>query len=76
MPETKETVLPEPFSTSITVAGCKKACQTDGECTAVVVAVAGGPVPGGLTDDVLLDGLIKAVNADGFNGDTMGSVSS
>merc|ERR1719272_2877024 len=69
-----ETVLPEPFSTSITVAGCKKACQTDGECTAVVVAAAGGPVPGGLTDDVLLDGLIKAVNADGFNGDTMGSV--
>ena len=35
------TVLPEPFATDITLADCKKACQADSECTAVVVPDAG-----------------------------------
>jgi len=70
------TVLPEPYSTDTTLADCQEACQADKECTAVVVG-SGNPNPnpaGDVTDDVLLDGLIKAVNADGFNGDTMPKV--
>ena len=64
----------EPYSTSISLADCEKACQSDKQCTAIVVQQAGGGPGGQVTDDVLLDGLIKAVNADGFNGDTMQKV--
>lgn len=66
-------VYPEPFSHSLPIADCQQACQSDKQCTAITVAQGGNP-GGEVTDDVLLDGLIKAVNADGFNGDTMGSV--
>ena len=49
-----------------------QACGKDSACTAIVVPTGGGKHPDGppgtLGDDVLLDGLIKAVDADGFNG--------
>ena len=62
---------PEPFSRGISIADCQKACQSDDHCTAVVVVKPPHDPSSQVTDDILLDGLIKAVNADGFNGDTM-----
>jgi hypothetical protein len=61
-------IRPEPFSKSLSLANCQKACQSDAKCTAVTVARTNGNGPGPVTDDILLDGLIKAVDADGFNG--------
>lgn len=67
-------IQPEPFSKALSLANCQKACQADSNCTAVTVAQTNGNGPGQVTDDILLDGLIKAVDADGFNGDTMKKV--
>ena len=64
-------IQPEPFSKALSLANCQKACQSQANCTAVTVAQTDGNVP---TDDIMLNGLLKAVDADGFNGDTMKKV--
>ena len=60
------------FAKSITLIDCEAACALNASCSAIVVPFGGSL---GLTPDAyLLDDLIKEVDADGFNGDTMGSV--
>jgi hypothetical protein len=63
-------IAPEPFSKSISLASCQKACKADSNCTAITVGLSAPGGAGAVGDDVLLDGLLKAVDADGFNGDT------